>query len=74
MPEFTDKGPFVTVRIEPDMKTIKLKRPKTAAQLLQALNMAPETALVVRNGKLLTHDRRIWPNDELLVRAVISAG
>ncbi len=64
----------VTVHLEPAMQTIKIKRPKTAAQLLAALNLAPETALVVRNGKLLTHDRRVWPNDELLVRVVTSSG
>lgn len=69
-----EKGPMITVRLEPAMKTLRIRRPKTAAQLLEALGLAPESALVARRGRLLTHDRRIWPNDELLVRVVISSG
>lgn len=74
MTEFTDNYPTVTVQLEPEKKTIKLKRPKTVAQLLDALKLEPETALVARGGKLLTYDQKLWPNDELLVRVVISSG
>lgn len=69
-----EHGPVITVRLEPEMRIISMKRPKTVAQLLEALGLAQETALVARNGRLLTHDRRIWPDDELLVRVVISSG
>jgi sulfur carrier protein ThiS len=51
-----------------------LPRPKTSRQLLAALNLREECALVARNGELLTPDRRIWPDDELLVRKVGSTG
>lgn len=64
----------VTVHLEPEMKTIQIKRPKTVLQLLQALDLTLESALVARDGKLLTYDRRIWPGDELLVRIVMSSG
>ena len=64
----------ITVHLEPEMKTILIKRPKTVMQLLQVLNLSLESALVARNGKLLTYDRRIWPGDELLVRVVMSSG
>lgn len=64
----------VTIHLEPDMRVFQIRRPKTVAQLFTALNLPRETALVARNGKLLTHDRHIWPNDELLVRIVISSG
>ena len=64
----------VTVLLQPEERRLILKRPKTARQLLEALGLMEETALVARAGELLTPDRRIWPGDELLVRVVTSAG
>lgn len=64
----------VTVLLQPEERSLTLKRPKTARQLLEALGLMEETALVARGGELLTPDRRIWPGDELLVRVVTSAG
>lgn len=66
--------PTVLVKIIPDGEIRRIKRPKTALQLLHALNLGEERALVIRMGKLLTPDRRIWPNDELTVRVVASRG
>lgn len=71
-PEHT--GARVTVLVQPEEKYLSLPRPKTSRQLLAALGLAEETALVARNGQLLTPDRRIWPNDDLLVRKVASSG
>ena len=51
-----------------------MPRPKTSRQLLAALGLAEETALVAREGQLLTPDRHIWPGDNLLVRKVASSG
>lgn len=67
-------GARVIVRLQPEDSLISIPRPKTARQLLAALGLAEETALVARNGELLTPDRHVWPNDELLVRKVASAG
>lgn len=67
-------GARIKVRLEPPGKIIDLPRCKTASQLLEKLQLLPETALIARNGELLTPDRRIWPNDELLVRVVSSRG
>lgn len=64
----------VTVLLQPQEKTLVLKRPKTARQLLAALDLREETALVVREGELLTPDRRIYSGDTLLVRKVVSSG
>ena len=36
--------------------------------------MSETPRLVARDGELLTPDRQIWPNDELLVRKVASVG
>ena len=71
-PEHT--GARVTVLVQPDEKYLSLPRPKTSRQLLAALVLAEETALVARNGQLLTPDRHIWPDDDLLVRKVASSG
>lgn len=73
-----DTPPFtpatVTVLVQPQEKTLVLPRPKTARQLLAALDLREETALVAREGELLTPDRRIYTGDTLLVRKVVSSG
>ncbi len=66
--------PMVTVLLQPEEKTFELERPKTARQLLQALGLREETALVARDGQLLTPDVRIYGGDSLLVRKVTSSG
>lgn len=68
------QGARVTVLLQPEETRLSLPRPKTARQLLEALNLAEESALVARGGELLTPDRRIWPDDDLLVRKVASSG
>ena len=67
-------GARVAVLLQPEEKHLSLPRPKTSRQLLAALGLAEETALVARNGELLTPDRHIWPGDEVLVRKVASSG
>lgn len=67
-------GPRIRVWFEPPGKWLNMPRPKTVSQLLRALDLREETALVARKGKLLTPDRQIWPDDALLVRVVSSRG
>ena len=64
----------LTVLVQPEEKHLSMPRPKTSRQLLAALGLAEETALVAREGQLLTPDRHIWPGDNLLVRKVASSG
>ncbi|MDR2055255.1 MAG: hypothetical protein LBQ10_05235 [Desulfovibrio sp.] len=71
-PEY--EGPRVRVLLQPGEKRLSLPRPKTARQLLAALELEEECALVARRGELLTPDRQIWPDDEILVRQVASSG
>lgn len=66
--------PIIYLTIEGSAGQRILARPKTARQLLDALNMPEETALVARDGKLLTPDRQIWPGDRIWVRPVGSKG
>jgi hypothetical protein len=71
-PEY--EGARVRVLLQPGEKHLSLPRPKTALQLLAALELEEECALVARRGELLTPDRQIWPDDEILVRQVTSSG
>lgn len=71
-PEFG--GARITVRLEPPGKLFSCPRRKTARQLLESFGLAEEEAIVARGDELLTPDRRIWPNDTLLVRVVGSRG
>ncbi len=66
--------PMVTILLQPEEKTFEMERPKTARQLLHALGLREETALVVRDNQLLTPDVRIYGGDSLLVRKVTSSG
>ena len=64
----------VSVLLQPEEKELTLPRPKTARQLLEALGLRVCTALVAREGELLTPDRAIYSSDRLLVRKVTSSG
>jgi thiamine biosynthesis protein ThiS len=46
----------------------------TVHQMLKRLRLLPESVLVVRNGHLVTEDRRLQPGDEVEIIAVISGG
>ena len=65
---------MVSVLLQPEETRLELPRAKTARQLLAALGLREETALVAREGELLTPDRRIYGGDKLLVRKVTSSG
>lgn len=68
------KGARVLVRVLPDEKWLSVPRPKLARQLLAAFGLLEETALVIRDGKLLTPDRHIWPDDKIVLKIVASRG
>ncbi|MCR5813797.1 MAG: hypothetical protein K6G15_04825 [Desulfovibrio sp.] len=67
-------GPRITVLLQPEGRTLSLPRCKTVWQLLKALDLPEESALVAREGILLTHDCALAPNDIILVRKVASRG
>lgn len=71
-PEWT--GPRVLVYREPENVLLSMPRMKTARQLLEKLGLFEETALVARGEELLTPDRHIWPEEQILVRTVGSRG
>ena len=67
-------GARLKVRVEPPGKLYSIPMIKTVAQLLQFFDIQQESALVARGGKLLTPDRHLWRDDEILLRIVGSRG
>ncbi len=66
--------PTIAVILQPQEKTLSLPRPKTVLQLLGKLGIRRGTALVIRDGELLTQDRAILKDDVITVRIVTSSG
>ncbi len=66
--------PTITVILQPQEKIVSMQRPKTVMQLLNRLSIRRGTALVIRDGQLLTQDREIRPDDTITVRIVTSSG
>ena len=64
----------ITLELQPEGRISTIERPKTVRQLLDRLDLLEETALVIRNGTLLTPDLAIQPNDSIIVREVTSRG
>ncbi len=64
----------ITVHLEPQGKSLELPRPKTVWQLMNRLGLKPCSALIIREGGLLTRDREILPGDVITVRSVVSSG
>ena len=64
----------ITVHLEPQGKSLSMPRPKTVWQLMNRLGLKPCSALIIREGGLLTRDREIFPGDVITVRSVVSSG
>ena len=62
------------VLLQPEEKMVELPKAKTARAVLNALGLRECTALVARDGELLTPDRAVAPGDSLIVRKVTSSG
>ena len=65
---------MVTVVMQPGGETVTFPRLNTVTQLLGKLKLKPTEVLVIRGRELLTVDRRLGPEDQLIVRSVISRG
>lgn len=65
---------MVTVHLEPDGKVVELANRKTVLAVLNRLQLRSTMAIVVRDGELLTSDRKLHKGDTLMVRKVTSAG
>lgn len=65
---------MVEVKLEPQDKIITFNKINTVLQLLNKLELRHTDALVIRDGELLTQDRKVEKNDKITVRTVISVG
>jgi len=68
--------PTLRVYLQPEEQVLDIPRHKVknVANLLAYLGIRQCTAIVARNGELLTPDRALYANNEILVRKVTSAG
>jgi sulfur carrier protein len=65
---------MIIVNLEPDGKRIELNDTRSVLAVLNKLRLRSTMAIVVRDGELLTSDRKLFHGDELMVRKVTSAG
>ena len=72
----TETNHHVQVRLQPEEKDILVPREKAknVERLLAYLGLRRGTALVARDGVLLTHDVPLHIGDRVLVRTVMSRG
>lgn len=62
------------VYIERKNKQIEVVFSGKVADLLDKIEVNPETVLVVRNNEMLTADRKVNDKDEIKLLSVISGG
>ncbi len=74
MTQDKSEGPTITLTMQPTGGTKTVPRPKTVRQLLDRLGFLEETALVIRDGSLLTPDLSIQLDDHITVRSIVSRG
>ncbi|HIE38771.1 MAG TPA: thiamine biosynthesis protein ThiS [Anaerolineae bacterium] len=55
-------------------KEWELEGRMTVRQVVEKVGLIPETVLAVRDGRLLTEDTMLGPEDEVKLVAVISGG
>ena len=55
-------------------RELDVPAPKNVAQLLQRLDVVPESVLVIRNETLVTKDQVLREEDVVEIRPVISGG
>ncbi|WP_031479841.1 ubiquitin family protein [Maridesulfovibrio frigidus] len=65
---------MIIVRLEPEDKIDTYPKLNTVQQLLNKYDLFYTDALVIRDGELLTQDRKLNDGDEITLRKVISVG
>jgi sulfur carrier protein len=65
---------MITVRLEPEGRELQFTKVNTVLQLLHKLSISQVSALIIRDGELLTPDRRLESGDIIIVRRVSSRG
>jgi sulfur carrier protein len=74
MRDFFPGEAMITVHLEPDGETLTFERLNTALMLLNRLALLPTQALVIREGGLLTPDRKLHDGEVITVKKTTSVG
>jgi len=56
------------------LREVEVKGPRRVREVLQELNLLPESVLVVRGDDLVTEDELLKDEDRIEIRPVISGG
>jgi len=62
------------IQLSHPSRTVEVKGPKKAKDLLKELNLVVEAHLVIRGDELVTEDEMLYDKDEIEIRPVISGG
>lgn len=62
------------VQLSHPTRTVEVKGPKKAKDLLKELSLVVEAHLVIRGDDLVTEDEMLYDKDEIEIRPVISGG
>ena len=65
---------MITVTVSSQSQPLSFPKINTVLQLLQKLDLRVNDALIIRDGELLTPDRRLRDGDQISVRLVVSRG
>jgi len=60
------------VQLSQPSRSIEIKGPKKAKDLLKELNLVVEAHLVIRGDELVTEDEMLYDKDQIEIRPVIS--
>lgn len=66
--------PRMEVQLSHPVRTVNVKGPKRAKDVLRELNLVVEAHLVIRGGELVTEDELLADKDQIEIRPVISGG
>ena len=62
------------VQLSHPARTVDVKGPKRAKDVLRELNLVVEAHLVIRGDELVTEDEMLYDKDQIEIRPVISGG
>jgi len=62
------------IQLSHPSRTVEVKGPKKAKDLLKELNLVVEAHLVIRGDELVTEDEMLYDQDQVEIRPVISGG
>ncbi len=66
--------PVMQVQLSHPSRSVEVKGPKKAKDLLRELNLVVEAHLVIRGDELVTEDEMLFDKDQIEIRPVISGG